>query len=65
MIFTAFDESSYRSGPYRICWTVRGYDVWNMDKPKGACLARELTISEAMALCETDLVEFKAMKEGK
>lgn len=57
MVFTAFDESSYRCGDYRICWTVMGYGVWRYgDKPKR--LARDKTISEAIAICEAD-------REGK
>ena len=32
MVFTAFDESSYRCGNYAVHWTIMGYEAWIMQK---------------------------------
>ena len=53
MVFTADDKGDYVCGPYKICWAVPGWSVWNLDRRK-ACLGRDLTISEAMSVAEKD-----------
>ena len=53
MVWKADTNHSYASPPYRLCWTIRGWTVWNY-KRQDACLGRDLTISRAMQVAEDD-----------
>ena len=54
MQFYAESAQSYRSGDYRVVWGVFGWTAWNYAKRK-ACIARDVTLSHALAICEDDL----------
>lgn len=53
MIFHADSNQTYRCGDYGIYWGTRGWTVYNYAKRK-ACLGKDLTISQAMAVAEKD-----------
>lgn len=53
MQFHATSPMEFRCHPYAIHWTVKGWTVWNMSRRK-ACLGRDLTMSEALAVAEKD-----------
>jgi len=53
MIWHASDKECYVAGPYKLYWTISGWSLWDYSQRK-ACLGRDLTIGDAMALAEKD-----------
>jgi hypothetical protein len=54
MIFHAATQQLWKAGDYRLYWGIRGWDAARWDGEDMTYLGRELTISEAMKLCESD-----------
>ena len=59
MQFHADSPLVFRCEPYAIYWGIQGWSAYNM-KQRKALLAKDVTLSEALARCESDAKSSRA-----
>lgn len=57
LVFHADTSTKYSSGPYSLYWTTRGWDAYKWIGLKQRCLARELTLGQALDLAKEDALQ--------